>query len=182
MEDWIQGNNFKASDAKVTRKWCMHHTCVMAREKTVLDRVGDCWSYFIPFSSTLTERLIWKVIIITLLLSLLIVSFPWDCLKFVMSVVSFRCNVWSWFWNWIQLKQYCSLRLLYITGLVSWYGVNWASFWWFVIFITKEKEVTSSHVRSVRTYTCVQVSLRFCNSLCRCETLQTNDWVKLFKR
>ena len=79
-----------------------------------------------PLSSTLTERLIWKVIIITVLLSLLIVSFPWDCLKFVMSVVSFRCNVWSWFWNWIQLKHYCSLRLLYITGLVSWYGVNWA--------------------------------------------------------
>ena len=49
MEDWIQGNKFKASDAKVTRKWRMHHTCVMAREKIVLDRVGDCWSYFIPF-------------------------------------------------------------------------------------------------------------------------------------
>ena len=127
-------------------------------------------------SSTLTERLIWKVIIITLLLSLLIVSFPWDCLKFVMSVVSFRCNVWSWFWNWIQLKHYCSLRLLYITGLVSWYGVNWASLWWFVIFITKEKQVTSSHVRSVRTVhlrssklTFLQFSLPVWNS--------ANEWL-----
>ena len=111
---WKTGS--KATILKqVTQKWRVSDACIILAwwpEKIVLEIVGVI---LFPLSSTLTERLIWKVIIITVLLSLLIVSFPWDCLKFVLSVVSlfsFRCNVWSWFWNWIQLKHYCSLRLL----------------------------------------------------------------------
>ena len=131
---WKTGS--KATILKqVTQKWRVSDACIILAwwpEKIVFF-LYMCWIVLeivgvilFPLSSTLTERLIWKVIIITVLLSLLIVSFPWDCLKFVMSLVSFRCNVWSWFWDWIQLKHYCSLRVLYITGLVSWYGVNWA--------------------------------------------------------